>query len=621
MAVVDYYVDTASSSGGDGTTSATTGIHRAFANLNAALAALHTAYPNFVTSAVNPVIHCAASGGAADTTNISFPSFTSSSTYYLTIQNDSALSGIYDTSKYRVENNSITTFTNYPAYTRFVRLQVVNGADDNTLSVWGTGSMGAQGVVVDSCIARFKVMARSFGNTSTIFHGGTDQTGDPSIVRNCLFYDVFTNTNKGVCAITSVNGNVLVDSCTLIGPGSAADSTCAPVIDGYTRIKVRNTLVYNWAASGTHGTSDYNASDRSTAFGGVHDRVSQAFTFVNAAAAPPQYQLASGDAGAKGFGEVLSSDSADPYSVDITGTTRTTPWDIGAFIAAAASGVAATGTAGQVEGASGSAGESIVATGSAGSAAGAVGTAGEKIAATGSAGEQEGATGNVGEQIAATGSAGEQESASGAAGAAIGATGSAGEVEAAAGNAGESVVASGSAGQEESAAGNAGESIAASGSAGQEEGAQGAAGTSGDASITGSGAQEEGAQGSAGESVPATGAAGQQESAQGVAGERIAASGSGASAGGASGNASEQIAASGSGAQQESAAGNAGESISATGSAGEVESAGGAAGQTQPGAPHAIRVTRLIAAPVVTVARVRAIAAVTVTRVAAFPTI
>ncbi len=597
MAVVDYYVDTASSSGGDGTTAATTGIHRAFANLNAALAALNTAYPNFVTSAVNPVIHCAASGGAADTTNISFPSFTSSSTYYLTIKDDSALTGIYDTSKYRVENNSITTFTNYPAYTRFVRLQVVNGADDNTLSVWGTGLMGAQGVVVDSCIARFKVMARSFGNTSTIFHGGTDQTGDPSIVRNCLFYDVFTNTNKGVCAITSVNGNVLVDNCTLIGPGSAADSTCAPVVDGYTRIKVRNTLVYNWAANGTHGTSDYNASDRSVAFGGAHDRVSQTFTFVDAAT--KKYQLASGDTGAKAYGEDLSADATDPYSTDITGTARTTPWDIGAFIAAAASGVAATGTAGQQEGASGSAGESIAVTGSAGSAAGAAGTAGEKVAATGSAGEQEGASGNAGEQVAATGSAGEQAGASGAAGEAIAATGSAGEAE--------------------GAAGNAGESIAATGSAGQEEGAQGTAGSSGGASIVGSAGQEEGAQGSAGEQIPATGAAGQSESAQGSAGERIAATGSGASAAGASGNAGEQIAASGSGAEQESAAGSAGESIAATGSAGEVESAAGAAGQTQPGAPTPVRVTRVYAGPTVRVTRVQAIPSVRVTRVSAFP--
>ena len=234
-----------------------------------------------------------------------------------------------------------------------------------------------------------------------------------------------------------------------------------------------------------------------------------------------------------------------------------------------ATGIAATGTAGQQEGASGSAGESIAATGSAGSAAGASGAAGEKVSATGSAGEQEGASGNASEQIAATGSAGEQESASGAAGEAIAATGSAGEAE--------------------GAAGNAGESIAATGSAGQEEGAEGTAGSSGGSSIFGSAGQEEGAQGSAGESIPATGAAGQEESAQGTAGERIAATGSGASAAGASGNAGERIAATGSGAEQESAAGSAGESIAATGSAGEVESAHGTAGQTLPGAPKVLR--------------------------------
>lgn len=71
--------------------------------------------------------------------------------------------------------------------------------------------------------------------------------------------------------------------------------------------------------------SDYNATDVSSATGGAHDRVSQTFMFVDSANG--NYQLASTDTGAKGYGTDLSG----TFTTDIHGNVRTTPWDIGAF--------------------------------------------------------------------------------------------------------------------------------------------------------------------------------------------------------------------------------------------------------------------------------------------------
>lgn len=83
-------------------------------------------------------------------------------------------------------------------------------------------------------------------------------------------------------------------------------------------------------ASGT----DYNATDLSTigytvtGGGNTHDRVSQTFSFGNAA--QNDYFLTASDTGARGHGVDLSADPNLAFNTDIYGDTRTDPWDIGA---------------------------------------------------------------------------------------------------------------------------------------------------------------------------------------------------------------------------------------------------------------------------------------------------
>jgi hypothetical protein len=80
---------------------------------------------------------------------------------------------------------------------------------------------------------------------------------------------------------------------------------------------------------GSHGTQDYNAASDNSA-NGANSRDSQTFTFVDSG--NDDYQLASGDAGAKDYGTDLSGTFDD----DLAGATWTGTWDIGCLQAAAA---------------------------------------------------------------------------------------------------------------------------------------------------------------------------------------------------------------------------------------------------------------------------------------------
>jgi len=251
----------------------------------------------------------------------------------------------------------------------------------------------------------------------------------------------------------------------------------------------------------------------------------------------------------------VSQFAADPYQIFVR---RPLLYKV------ASSGIAITsGTAGEGQGASGTATESIATSGTAGEGEAGFGTVAESIAASGSAGEGEGGTGALGESEAATGTAGEAEGASGSATEKIGATGTAGEGEAATGSATEAVAVAGGAGEGESATGAAGERIDATGTAGEAEYATGFTGNP-PLTVTGTAGQDESASGVATESIAATGAAGEGEQAGGALGLSEAATGSAA--------------------EGESASGTLAESIAATGAAGEAEAASGTLTLTQPGA-------------------------------------
>lgn len=75
--------------------------------------------------------------------------------------------------------------------------------------------------------------------------------------------------------------------------------------------------------------TDYNATDGTDNIGqGTHNRISQAFSFLDEASS--DFHLMETDDGAKDHGDDLSDDPDLPFSTDIDSNTRTGSWDIGA---------------------------------------------------------------------------------------------------------------------------------------------------------------------------------------------------------------------------------------------------------------------------------------------------
>ena len=84
---------------------------------------------------------------------------------------------------------------------------------------------------------------------------------------------------------------------------------------------------------GTPTTDEYNATSDGDATG-TGARTNQTFSFINPSI--DDYRLSSKDKGAARFGADVSNDTnltqySQSYTTDITGTTRTTPWEIGAY--------------------------------------------------------------------------------------------------------------------------------------------------------------------------------------------------------------------------------------------------------------------------------------------------
>ena len=107
MALITRYVNTASTAGGDGTTNATTGAARAYASLNEWEA---NEQVDLVAATDQHIVHCV--GTSADTTAVDVNGWTTSTTYYITIQVDAAdrpTSAQYSTSNYRLESSGTAT--------------------------------------------------------------------------------------------------------------------------------------------------------------------------------------------------------------------------------------------------------------------------------------------------------------------------------------------------------------------------------------------------------------------------------------------------------------------------------------------------------------------------------
>ena len=323
--MANRYVNTASTAGGDGTTNATSGANRAWADLAEAANALGS-------SLSTPIdIYC--EGSAADTSNVDQTvwDMTTTATNKLRIIGEqsplhpnfsTAKSGKYDTSLYHITcTNRNGLYNNIPEHVEYHGLQVhVTVTNASSYVAFKTTNANQDATDIACIIADCIAKATETSGTTIGFHTRFPGTGGrgTSLVYNCLSIDCDT----GCANDFGLSGDVgEFYNCTVAG------GTYSYVEDA--SMKVVNCLSTAAANIGFVGTfaagSDYNAEDDGNGAPGANSRSAQTFTFVDAA--NDDFHLASTDAGAKGFG--VSDPGSGAFSDDVDGGTRTGSWDIG----------------------------------------------------------------------------------------------------------------------------------------------------------------------------------------------------------------------------------------------------------------------------------------------------
>lgn len=328
---VTFYVNTASTPGGDGTTNNTTGATRAFAELVDAEAALQR---NLVTSDEVLIVEC--SGTAADPSAVTFSGWTGDATRYLEVRGNNT-TGKWDSTKYRLSTNNATNslLVSGAYYARFRNLQIevtrTSGTTQFSLfrvsAIAGTNNVDLR---VDSCILRVATFGTATGNTFG-FDNRLAGSGQKAYYTNNVAYG-FDNTNGGneyafIAFGTSSSASIYwynntADASTgafQVSSGSASTVTA-----------INNIGLGGGFTGSALAASSYNASENSTATG-TGAITNATFTFVDKANG--DLHLASGDAsGAKTGGTNLTADANYPFSTDIDGHTRpsgSTAWSIG----------------------------------------------------------------------------------------------------------------------------------------------------------------------------------------------------------------------------------------------------------------------------------------------------
>lgn len=314
QATIHRYVNTNSTAGGDGTTSATSGANRAWANLNTAFTTLDDA-----TLTADTVVHVA--GTAADTTAVGTIDV-NTSTFMLTVMTDPGdrHTGTYDTNKYRLEaTNTLVFRNNTTLHLRVIGLQVKltrTSGSPYAMKLLGLNHNGSYDIVYSNNLVQCSSKTSTIGMTADAPAGGSGTA--------IMYNNVIWGCGTGVTG--------LLGSPFKVYNNTVANSDYGIVADG--AFVAKNNAITNAANVGFVGTfdgaSDYNCESDGNGGPGAHHASAVTFTFVNAAS--NNYALQSSDTGARGRGVVDPSGSG-LFTDDILGYTRpgSGTWDCGAF--------------------------------------------------------------------------------------------------------------------------------------------------------------------------------------------------------------------------------------------------------------------------------------------------
>ena len=301
------YVNSASTSGGDGTTNLTSGPTRAYKHIQMAVDAapitLNTIYEIVVTG-MDTVSASALliSPHGATSTNYFYIHAASGTDYRHLGFYDQTKAGVYSTAGW----GQVVDIT--CPYVKIDGMQI-SGVAGLTNMIRAEATVGS--IEINACIMVGVPASK-----------GVTVNGDATVLKvsNCLIY-------SGTNAFEVNNGNLYVYNTTMANMAAAVTYLWA-----YNRV-FKNCLFYNNTSDVTGGTlaDTYCATDKTSAgglsVGGTGNIFSKTFSFTNAGTS--DYHLLVGDVGAKAFGTNLTSDATYPVTTDIDGEARSAPFDIG----------------------------------------------------------------------------------------------------------------------------------------------------------------------------------------------------------------------------------------------------------------------------------------------------
>lgn len=321
--VVNRFVNTGSSAGGDGTTNATSGANRAWVSWQEALTQLNTAYSsNLVTADVQ--IELEFSGATDDTVQVTAAWPTSDATRYINIKVPTADQKMaWDTNVYTLVAPSGRNFTS------------VLFVNTNTLKMSGVQIQHLGNLNVGSNNGIFVTAAPGLLQMDGVkIRRGPGQIGAAGVgcgsvsanvvVRNCVtigfllglqFVSMGSNSELDLYNNTLIGDNEASSRGITVGFTAGGSNKVARVKNNLQQIHANNLSV-------TNATTDDQATN--------HHNTGTDAAFVDSTNA--DFSLTAADTVARNQGTDLSGVANFPFSVDANGTTRPvgSAWDIGA---------------------------------------------------------------------------------------------------------------------------------------------------------------------------------------------------------------------------------------------------------------------------------------------------
>ena len=329
MADLVKYIDTDVVGGdGDGTS---------WENAYASLSAWEAAQEQDLTDGDGDTmtVHCRASSGTADTITTAISGWTTSETCYITIiGNDFPADGVFDVTKYRLAIATAGAASNYTILLRENYLRIVNYQIQLTITDTDTGfgpyvsqiDAGGSDIRIDSCIVKGVCSGTGGGYGITIL----DADATVNIFNSTIYGFNPSPSDSAFYGVQCGNAAVVnILNCTISGNyyGIRVNAGTVNIIN----CAIFNNVNDYYYQAGTV-TIDYCATDDGD---GTH---AQDFTAEATDWNKVFEDYTTGDFRLKDYttspccvGVGTDNPGEGLYSDDITGTARTSTWDIGAF--------------------------------------------------------------------------------------------------------------------------------------------------------------------------------------------------------------------------------------------------------------------------------------------------